>query len=290
LTINKLSFLVVVSVFLFLSCANFPFSRSNSSKSAQPKKSPTQESVTQNDSPELPVQELPKDRHLICGNQNGQLIIYGVSGRLSKPNDEIEAAKQDAARKAAMYHGIQGSVVSVNRTAANILEYTSDSAISLNYDTNVDRYLERLTFDPEKDVMRTSGTFGSPGAVIVRMKYNAPDLINANYKSVITSGFPSWINNRDLPEVPGYITAIGLSGKKSELRDTITSSMQAAAARLIENASTQMSISDKTGASVVSSTVMQSRSEGKLSNFQALEFWVADNGAVYTLAIARVSQ
>lgn len=280
MTIRKLSFLAVVSVFLLLSCTNFPFFLGSNSESVQ----------SQNSLSELPAQELPKNRHFICGAQDGQLIVFGISVRLSKPNDEIEAAKQDAARKVSMYHGIQGSVASVHRTAANILEYTSDSVINLNYDTDFERYLDRLTFDPEKDVTRTSGTSGSPGAVIVRMKYSAPDLVNFKYKSVITGGSPSWVNNRDLPEIPGYITAIGLSGRKNHLKDTISSSMQAAAARLIENASTQMSISDKTGSSIVSSTAMQSRSEGKLYNFHALEFWVADNGAVYTLAVARVSQ
>ena len=282
---NKLSFLaVLVPVFLFLSCANIPFFRGKNSESVQ-----SQGGFAQYDSSES-AQEQKTGRHWICGAQDGQLIIIGVSSRLSKPNDELEAAKQDAARKAAMYHGVQGSVVSVNRTSSNIMEYTSDSVISLNYDTNVDRYLERLSFDPEKDVVRTAGVSGTPGAVIVRMKYSAPDLVNVNYNSVTRDGAPSWTNNRDLPEVPGYITAVGLSGKKAQLKDTITSSMHAAAARLIEVASTQFSIMEKSSSNAGSSSSMQSRSEGRMNNFQVLEFWTADNGSVYTLAIARVSQ
>ena len=282
--INKLSFLTVLPVFLFLSCAIFPFFRGNSSESVAPQNNPAQNSQS------ISAQEQQNDRHWICGAQNGQLIIIGVSSRLSKPNDEIEAAKQDAARKAAMYHGVQGSVVSVNRTSSNIMEYTADSVISLNYDTNVDRYLERLSFDPEKDVVRTAGVSGTPGAVFVRMKYSASDLVNVNYNHVTRDGSPSWTSNRDLPEVPGYITAVGLSGKKAQLKDTITSSMHAAAARLIEIASTQLTVSERSTLNAGSTSAIQSRSEGRLNNFQVLEFWMADNGAVYTLAIARVSQ
>jgi len=281
---NKLSFLTVLAVFLLLSCTGSPFSRNNS-ESAQSQTGQSGISVSA-----LSAQEQQNYRRWICGTQDGKLIIIGVSSKLSKPSDEIEAAKQDAALKASMYHGIQGSVVSLNRTGSNSMEYTSDSTINLNYDTDLTRYLDRLSFDPEKDVTRISGVAGYKETVIVRMKYSAPDLANAEYNSVISGGSPSWINNRDLPEIPGYITVVGLSGKKEQLRGAITSSIHAAAARLIERSSTHMTVSDKTGSSVSSSTSMHSTSEGRLINFRILEFWVADNGSVYTLAIARAAQ
>jgi len=278
---NNMSFLTVLApVFFLLSCTGSPADRDDYTELA----------AVQNNNSEISVQERQKGSLWICGVQEGQLIIFGVSSRLSKPNDEIEAAKQDAAGKASMYHGIQGSVTAVNYTGSNILEYTSDTVINLNYDTDLTRYLDRLSFDAENDVTRTSGTSGSPGAVIIRMKYNASDLVNVNYNSVIRDGSPTWINNRDMPEIPGYAVTVGISGRKSQLRDTIVSSMQAAAARLIENTSTQMNAVDKTTSGAGSSTSMRTSSSGQLSNFHALEIWIADNGSVYTLAIARAAR
>ena len=49
-------------------------------------------------------------RRWISGPLDNSFIIIGVSGRLERAADEIETAKLDAARKAAMYHGIQGTV------------------------------------------------------------------------------------------------------------------------------------------------------------------------------------
>jgi len=270
----KLSFFsFLITIFLFTNCIGF-------------KKLETggQETVAAS------VQETQSNRHWICGVQDGQLIIIGVSSRLTRQNDEIEAAKQDAASKAAMYHGIQGSVTSFNRTTANIMEYASDSVISLNYDTDLTRYLDRLSFDPGNDVIRTSGIPGYPTAVFVRMKYNEPAPVNVNYNSVISGGSPTWINGRDLPEISGYTAAIGVSGRKAQLKDAIASSMHAAAARLIEIGSTQMETVDRTGTGISSSSATYSRSEGRLSNFIVLELWIADNGSVYALAIARVAQ
>jgi len=281
---NNLSFLtVLVPVFFLFSCISLPAIKNNTA-SGSPQTNPSEAKQDQQNI------ESQKGSHWICGAQDGQLIIYGVSSRLSKPNDELEAAKLDAASKVSMYHGIQGSVTLVNRMGANALDYSLDSVLNLNYNTNFEQYLDSLSFDPEKDVVRISGTVGSPGAVIVRMKYSASSPVNVNYNSVNRDGSPSWINNRDLPEIPGYAVAVGISGKKAQMKDTFISSMHAAAARLIEITSTQMNVVDKTATNVGSSTSTHTSSEGSLSNFHALEIWMADNGSVYTLAIARAAR
>jgi len=285
--LKKISFLTVLaSVFFILSCAGFPavFKKNTAPGDQQTNPSESTEQKQQSGEEQL------KGSLYICGAQDGQMIIYGISSRLSKPNDEIEAAKLDAASKASMYHGIQGSVSLVNRMGANALDYSLDSVINLNYDTNFEQYIERLSFDPEKDVVRISGTTGTSGAVLVRMKYNASNLANVKYNSVKSNGAPTWVNNKDLPEIPGYAVAVGISGKKSQMKDAFISSMHAAAARLIEISSTQMNVTDKTASSTGSSTSVRTSSEGSLSNFHALEIWMADNGAVYTLAIARAAR
>ena len=231
------------------------------------------------------MQEQSDAGHWVSGPSNGRFIIIGVSGRLSKQEDEIEAAKQDAARKAAMYHGIQGSVEYSNTTGSGgFFDYSADSRLELNYDNNFENYVSRLTFDPEKDVIR------STGATYVRFSYTSASS-NINYSPKININRPSWVNNRNMPEFDGYVTVVGFAGRRSRLRDTISASYDSAAARLIESASTKVITQDQstttTGTTASSTTMI--RSEGRLTNFQVLEFWIDPiTGGISTLAIANI--
>jgi len=237
------------------------------------------------------VQEYHDSGLWVSGPVNGQFIIVGVSGRLSGNTgleNEINTAKLDAARKASMYHGIQGSVELINTTGSGgFFDYSSDSRLDLQYDTNFELYAERLTFDPEKDVIR------GDGATFVRFRYNVSGL-DVNHNPVTNKGRPAWANNRDLPHYEGYTTVVGFAGRRSRLRDTINASLDSAAAKLIESASTQVSTGESSyagGFLTTSQTTMHIRSEGRMTNFIVLEFWIdSETGAVSTLAIARVSK
>ena len=237
--------------------------------------------------PEITLQEQNNSGLWVSGPINGKFIIIGVSGRLSRPNDEIEAAKLDAAAKAAMYYGIQGSVEYSNTSGSGgFFDYSADSRLVLNYDTNYANYISNLSFDPEKDILR------GDNATYVRFSYSAITS-NINYSPVKSNDRPSWVNNRNMPEFDGYVTVVGFAGRRSRLRDTISASCESAAARLIENASTsvinQEQSSTRHGATTASSTY--TRSEGRLNNFQILAFWIdPSSGAVSTLATARVSK
>jgi len=218
----------------------------------------------------------------ISGPLEGQFIIIGVSGRLLRHNDEIEAAKLDAARKASMYHFIQGSIEMTNTEGSRgFFDYSTNTRLELNYDQNLENYINRLSFDPQTDVLRGNG------ATYVRFRFDIRS-DNLNYIPERTTSRPVWVNNRNLPQFEGFTTVVGFAGRRTRLRDTINASMDSAAARLIETASyineTREIVID---GSQFSSTVV--RSEGRLSNFQVLAFWIdPDSRAVSTLAIARV--
>ena len=234
---------------------------------------------------EVSMQEQHNAGLWVSGPLNGRMVVVGVSGRLTKPDDEILTAKEDAARKASMYHGVQGSVELINTTGAGgFFDYSADSILNLQYNLNYEQYAELLTFDPEKDVLRVDG------ATFVRFRFDTPNL-DVDYFPKIIGGRPAWIHNRGLPEFAGYTTAVGYAGRRSRLRDTVFASCESAAARLIESASTQVSSSETSVVGSVSKTVLQIKSEGRLTNFQILEIWMdPDNGSVSTLAIARVSK
>ena len=251
----------------------------------------TQDYVHEGDESETPfVQSSEKnmkikhdERRWISGPLDNKFIIIGVSGRLQRAEDEIETAKLDAARKAALYHGIQGSIEMANTTgSAGFFDYSADSKIDLDYDTDFEKYKESLVFDAERDVFR--GT----GATYVRFTYNTSDS-GLNYSPASAVGVPSWVNNRNLPQFEGYETAVGFAGKRSRLRDTVNASCDSVIARLIESVSFQVTTKDSTVAGGSSTVTTSIKSEGRLENFQVLEFYIEpNNGAVHTLAIARV--
>lgn len=234
---------------------------------------------------ELSMQQQGDAGLWVSGPLNGRFIIIGVSSRLSNPNEEVPAAKQDAARKAAMYHGTQGSFELTNSTGTGgFFDFSADSKLDLQYDPNYAQYIERLTFDPEKDVMRIDG------ATMVRFQYNISN-VDINYIPKISSDRPLWVNSRNLPEFTGYTTAVGHAGKRSQLKDTVNASCDSAVASLIQSASTQVTVGDSSGLGLGFKADFHTKSEGRLMNFTILEFWInPENKSVSTLAIARVSK
>ena len=273
---NSWLFLAVV---LFASCGSFGI------KSGSDKASAGGYSAGQPKYVEISMQEHHSTGSWVSGPLNGRMVIIGVSGRLTKPDDEIQTAKEDAARIASMYHGILGSVELVNTTGSGgFFDYSANSILNLRYNLNYEQYIERLTFDPEKDVLRVDG------ATFVRFLFDVSNL-DVDYSPRAGGNRPSWVSNRDLPEFAGYTTAVGFAGRRSRLRDTVFASCESAAAILIESASTRVSSSETSVAGSGYTTTLYIKSEGRLTNFQILGFWIdPDNGSVSTLAIARVSK
>jgi hypothetical protein len=270
---------VFLSVILFFSCASVesdkPISPSVIENAA----------VNKNEKYVSPsLQEQHNTGRWFSGVQDGAFIIIGVSSRLTRAADEIEAAKQDAARKAAMYQGIQGSLVSTNTSGVAYFDYSAHSTLDLSYDNNYEQYMERLSFNPDKDLIR--GT----GATYIRFQYNisGPDVVYIPEKSV---GRPAWTYNRNFPQFPGYTTVMGYAGKRIWMKDTIAASYESAAARLIESASSLVTTDTNSRDGQGSSTAIDIRSEGSFTNFHVIDTWIdTASGAVYTLATARVSQ
>jgi len=267
-------------VFLFFSC----ISLLGAGKSEQNlSSSDTNLSVVNTKENKIPsVKEQGASGHWITRPSENTLIIIGVSGPQVKRDSEIAAAKEDAARKAAMYHGIRGNIESYHSSGANYFDFEADSKIELEYDTDYAKYIDRLTFDPEHDVITTDD------AVFVRFKY-ATMVTPVNFiTSMNDDGRPNWTHSRELPRIDGYITAVGLARNQVRLKDTIRKSSEAAVARMIEDVSTQITSSDKSVTGMGASGQIRTKSEGKLDNFHIVEFWIDPKTKyVYTLAIAR---
>ena len=232
----------------------------------------------------LSMKEQYEAGHWVSGSKNGLLTIIGVSNPQLRQETEIQNAREDAARKAAMFHGIQGSVRTVNRTGSGLLDYAFDSSVDLVYDFNYEKYLDKLQYEPDKDIFRFDG------AVFIRMQYQVPGLADISYTSAKnTDGRPVWISSADLPRFEGFTTVVGFSGNQRWLKDTITKSGENAIARLIEGSSSRVTTGETAVSGYGASSVIYSQSAGRLLNFRVLEFWIDPaSRAVWTLAAAKV--
>ena len=215
----------------------------------------------------------------------GELVIIGVSGPQMKHETEIAVAREDAARKAAMYHNLMASYVSMQSVGSGFLDYYADSDIRLDYDQQLEKYLDKLEFDPERDVMTTIG-----GAIFIRFSYPAAFPGNIGYTfGKNADGSPEWINRRP-SEIGGFMTGVGFARRQLRQRDTVARSCEAAAAALVSQVGASISTRDVSAAGE-NLTVIRQRSTGRLINFLVLEIWIdPESDAVWTLAIAKNAQ
>ena len=225
--------------------------------------------------------------HFVVSPMDSGLVVIGVSGRdhSRRDNDvsdaEIEAAREDAARKVAMFHGMKVSVEFLNRAGGSVLQHIAEREVSLETGDHA-RFVEQLTFNPAEDVLVFQrGT-------LVRFRYPASVTPVSRIGGIGSDGRPEWINSRNLPRIDGHNVAVGFSQNQVQFRDTVMKSMEATVAGLVANTETviETSIEDVQGQSSV--TYIRSKSEGDLTGFRVLEFWIDPaNMSVYTLGIAR---
>ena len=232
-----------------------------------------------NNIPQPSMQEQYASGYWIARSSNNKLIVIGVSSPMSRRDSEIAAAKEDAARKVAMFYGMNISMEITNSTGSDFFDYMHDSNVELLYDTNYERYVDQLTFDPQNDVLVTGE------AVFVRFQHDTR-VRDIDYTVRFVNSRPDWISNRNKPEFEGYMTAVGFAQNQRRLKDTIFRSTENAVVRMMEALSVTVNTSETiTGQS--SSSSIQTKSEGRLNNFRVIDFWIEPGTRfVYTLAIA----
>jgi len=269
------SFLValVLSPFFFPSCASAPDT-----------------GLAEIDPVGLSMSEQWDSGRIVVDSQDGALIVIGVANRQAQRwgNEillaEIEIARDDAARKVAMFHGVTGSVESHHRQGRGFFDFIMESHINLE-STVVDHtpFIERLTFDPDRDVaVFERGT-------LVRFRYTAGVSRTGFTSTVDANGRPGWINNLNF-DLAGYTAAVGFSQNQVWLQDTVLRATQATAARLIKGIDTIIDTSTvQEGGQTF--TYITSSSSGVLNDFRIIEFWVDPrNMSVYALGIARFAE
>jgi hypothetical protein len=219
------------------------------------------------------------ESYWISTPSNGALIIVGVANRQTKQQDAITNALHDAAQKAAHYHGIKGKITRVLNQGSGFLDFYSDAVFELEYDTEYEKYLSALSFDPARDV------FVEHDAVIVRCTYTGVNPGTVSYDHGHVEGKPRWVS-KPPQEIAGYMAEVGFAKTQRRLKDTLAKSRESALASLIARLSTQVLTNDRDGTILYSNTLQIS--EGELVNFFVLETWIEpQTRSVWTLAVAK---
>jgi len=221
--------------------------------------------------------------HWFTMPQSGRLVIIGISGRQFKLETEIELAKEDAARKASMFYGVNVVAQTVHSVGSGFLDYYEDFYSSIDYDQQLEKYIDRLSFDPEQDV------FDGDGYLMVRFTYpaNFAGAIAYSPAAGNTNSRPEWIN-RPPVSTGNYIIGVGFANRQLRFRDTIMKSYESAAVALVSQISTSVTTGSLSDSAAYQNTeTVYQYSEGRLRNFVVLETWIdPDSRAAWTLAIA----
>ena len=224
----------------------------------------------------------PVSNHIKTLPNQGSLVILGVSARLSTRANEIAAAKEMAARKAAMYHGLTASFEEVQFIGAGFFDYVHDTHSWVDYDRQLEWHMEKLSFDPKRDLFRDNN-----GNVFIRFIYPAafPGRISYQF-GTRADGRPDWI--RQPPgEIHGFIAGVGRSARLFRFADTFSRSFEAAALAIAAKISTEIETRDSAG-HYRTEVEFRRQSIASMTNFLILETWIdPQTRAVYTLAIAR---
>jgi len=220
---------------------------------------------------------------LITSPSRGALTIIGVSGPLQRREAEIDAAREDAARKAAMYHGIKARYESIQSVGGGINDYQAGSNLILEYDDQLEPYLDKLSFNPNRDMIVRDRT------VYIRFSYPAVFPGNINYAFRRNpDGSPEW-TTRPPQNISGFPVGVGFASRQFRRQDTFTKSTESAVAGVVSQMATNVSVTG-TADGGRSGSGINMQSMGNLNNFLVLEIWIDPvTEAVWTLAIAQTT-
>jgi hypothetical protein len=216
--------------------------------------------------------------------RQGSLVIIGASGRQSKREAEIEIARNDAARKAAMYFSVWANVENIHNIGPHSLNYFTGYDINMDYDRDLAKYADALTYNANRDILNIDGN------VLIRFSYPASFPVSISYGFAREAdGSPEWVR-RPPEEIGGFMVGVGYSGRQLYFRDTFEKSCDAAVAALVSRASTDVTVSTSIDGDRNALYTYQ-QSTARLDHFFVLEIWVdPKNRSVWTLAIARKAQ
>jgi hypothetical protein len=214
----------------------------------------------------------------------GKLVIIGAAGRQIKKEDAVMLALEDAAKKAAFFHGIYGYTETFVQSGSAYYDFDSGKSVEFVYDDEYIKYVDRFEFDEKQDV------FEEEDSVFVRVRFDASLGSQLNFRPTAAGNTPEWIRTPP-KDLGGYTVGVGFSLRHSYYKDAVIASYEAAAASILNKLHSRAgSAADSLEANGYSDarTMEMQVAEGFLIEFYVLETWVdPSDKSVWTLAIAK---
>jgi hypothetical protein len=229
----------------------------------------------------------PKN-YLVTTPANNELVFLGVSGIRLKREDAVQAALEDAARKAALYHAVEGHFTQQESRGLGFFDFESVVEKELIFDEESYKTLVKdLQYNPDTDVYESDDT------IFVRARY-AGNGFTINHLGSSSQERPAWIT-RPPREFEGFTAGVGYANRHKYLKDAIIQSYEAAVYAIVRNTSNTIHGSVNTykdSANTLDSfdtnTANTVSSSAVLSGFYVLEIWIDPaTKAVWTLAVAK---
>jgi hypothetical protein len=229
-----------------------------------------------------------EDPFLLTLPGSSGLVFIGVAGRRSNPNETMQYALEDAARRAALFYGVSGECIINNEAGSGAFDYSYSNNSAVYYDEEgAIQYLEALEFDPDTDAMEMEN------ALFIRASYRAalpgPVEYRPNYAG--PGRKPDWVDQE--PRIPGYEVGIGYAGRYSSIADACTASWKNAVFSIVRNISTSAKAGglNYQGPGFFDYNTSDSKTiyaAAELENFYILDIWIdPQTKAVWTLGIAK---
>jgi hypothetical protein len=216
--------------------------------------------------------------HWVTRPVRDAITIIGITGRRGSRGEAVKEALADAARKAALYHGVYAeSAAALNQGGGN-LDYFSGFDYQISPSNSYEAYIDALIFDEDEDVLEKNGV------IIVRARYFGDFDVPPYEPAAAENGKPIWVQNYTAADIPGFLTGVGHSSNKGTLQRTHTASYETALVSILP-ARVSSEVIDVDGSKLTSSVT---KSEGYLSNVMILETWLdKKTNSVWTLVAAK---
>jgi hypothetical protein len=254
---NNYFALFLASFFLFTSCAGY--------KNVPQKMIVPAQDNRPRETADPSFEDMYDSGYWVTRPQGGIITILGIADRRGNREEAITKALSDAARKAALYHGVHGESATVLSQGSGYLDYFSDFDYRLNVLNNSENYISNLRFDKDKDIVEKNGS------VIVRVQYSGVSDIPA-YETLLEDGRPEWVKDYTA-DVPGFLAAVGYSKNRGSFQKTCQASYENAIVSLLPRLSSKIAneVIDVEGGKI---TLNISTNSGVLEQVMILEIWV----------------
>jgi hypothetical protein len=225
----------------------------------------------------------PEQRFWYTPADGQGLILIGSAARLSNRDETIALALEDAARKAAFYRQVTGSIQRAEVQQSGFMGNSSDLQVDIvPPPDDFQGAVESMHFDPETDVLEREN------ALFIKVRLSTAPGHILSHQANGRSGRPQWVDVP--PAFPGFYVGVGCGGRHRNASDTLKASYSDAIFKIIESISSTVSVSQADSNEGVHSSVVgrNSSASATLAGFYVLEIWIdSQSGEVWTLAVAK---